>query len=383
MFRLVTYIRKLSLGVLFIVCIAITESYAGDATLSWTASKDSNVAGYKLYYGTVSHSYTSSINVGLQTTATVTGLNAGVYYFAVTAYNSAGAESGFSNEASKTIAGTPSSSDTEPPLVSLTAPAGGTTLTGATVISASASDNVGIAGVQFLLDGSSIGQEVTSSPFSLSWDSATANNGTHSLSARARDARGNQTIASSINVTTSNTTTTSSKILVDFGKDATSNSFGLPGWSTVLRDNYTENRNVGPGGMTIVIGSNPTYNYQGLKGSSRAFVAGEKIVVTWYNNSSTKAIFTPGVSFTDANRRYVDPSGAWYEMSSVAIAPFSSAKSEYSFSSRTAGSFSLVNVNINYSNNQAVICDKIELVSGGTPPPLGSALPAPKHVRVK
>ena len=100
MFRLVTYIRKLSLGVLFIVCIAITESYAGDATLSWTASKDSNVAGYKLYYGTVSHSYTSSINVGLQTTTTVTGLNAGVYYFAVTAYNSAGAESGFSNEAS-------------------------------------------------------------------------------------------------------------------------------------------------------------------------------------------------------------------------------------------------------------------------------------------
>jgi hypothetical protein len=65
------------------------------------------VLGYRVYYGTASHTYIQSvgagINAGNATTFTVTGLTTGTYYFAVTAYDAAGNESGFSVEASKTI----------------------------------------------------------------------------------------------------------------------------------------------------------------------------------------------------------------------------------------------------------------------------------------
>ena len=52
--------------------------------------------------------------------------------------------------------------DTTPPTVSMTAPAGGTTVSGTVALSANASDNVGVAGVQFLVNGTSTGAEDTS-----------------------------------------------------------------------------------------------------------------------------------------------------------------------------------------------------------------------------
>ena len=71
------------------------------ATLTWQPSSDPSVAGYKLYYGTASHNYAAALDTGASTTATVSNLTAGAtYYFAVTAYNSSGEESPFSNEAS-------------------------------------------------------------------------------------------------------------------------------------------------------------------------------------------------------------------------------------------------------------------------------------------
>ena len=98
----------------------------------------------------------------------------------------------------------PLASDTTPPTVSMTAPANGTTVSGTVSVSANASDNVGVAGVQFELDGSALGSEVTSAPYSLSWDSTTVPNGSHSLTAVARDAAGNRTTATSVTVTVSN-----------------------------------------------------------------------------------------------------------------------------------------------------------------------------------
>src|SRR5262249_47718733 len=95
--------------------------------------------------------------------------------------------------------------DTTPPTVSITAPAGGTSVSGIVTVAASASDNVGVVGVQFLLDGANLGAEVTSSPYTVSWNTGTAGNGSHSLSARARDAAGNTGTASAVSVTVSNT----------------------------------------------------------------------------------------------------------------------------------------------------------------------------------
>src|SRR5207249_2712666 len=73
-------------------------------------------------------------------------------------------------------------------------------------VTASASDNVGVAGVQFRLDGSNLGAEDTSSPYSVSWSTTAASNGSHTLTARARDAAGNATTSSTVTVTVFNDT---------------------------------------------------------------------------------------------------------------------------------------------------------------------------------
>lgn len=77
-------------------------STTSSATLRWNAATGT-VSGYKIYVGEAPRLYTRTINVGTVTSSTVNSLTVGrMYYFAVTAYNSAG-ESTPSNEVSKTI----------------------------------------------------------------------------------------------------------------------------------------------------------------------------------------------------------------------------------------------------------------------------------------
>ena len=85
--------------------------------------------------------------------------------------------------------GTPPS-DIVAPTVSMTAPTSGATVSGSAVtVSANASDSVGVVGVQFKLDGANLGTEDTSSPYSISWNTTTASEGGHTLTAVASDAR--------------------------------------------------------------------------------------------------------------------------------------------------------------------------------------------------
>jgi len=106
--------------------------------------------------------------------------------------------------ATVTVTVSNSSGDTTPPTVSMTAPANGATVSGSVAVSANASDNVGVVGVQFKLDGANLGAEDTSAPYSISWDTTAAANGSHSLTAVARDAAGNHSTSSPVSVTVSN-----------------------------------------------------------------------------------------------------------------------------------------------------------------------------------
>jgi hypothetical protein len=82
-------------------------------TLAWNSSSSSNIAGYRLHSGTTSGVYSQTIEVGNATSALVSSLMAGkTYFFAVTAYNTVGAESAASNEVSYLV---PSSSATPTP----------------------------------------------------------------------------------------------------------------------------------------------------------------------------------------------------------------------------------------------------------------------------
>lgn len=96
--------------------------------------------------------------------------------------------------------------DTAAPTVSLTAPAGGSTVSGTINLTANASDNVGVAGVQFKVDGQNVGTEDIASPYAVSWNSASLPDGVHAITAVARDAAGNTATSPSVSVTVANAT---------------------------------------------------------------------------------------------------------------------------------------------------------------------------------
>ena len=116
--------------------------------------------------------------------------------------------------------------DTSAPSVTLTGPAGGSTASGTVALSATASDNVGVAGVQFRVDGVNVGAEDMTSPYGASWNTTTASNGAHTLTAVARDTAGNQTVSSPVSVTVSNSAppppppTTTAGLVGAYGFDA-------------------------------------------------------------------------------------------------------------------------------------------------------------------
>ena len=98
--------------------------------------------------------------------------------------------------------------DTTPPTVAITAPAAGTRVAGMVTVSATATDDVGVVGVQFRLDGVNLGTERTGPPYSVSWDTTTALTGAHTLTAIARDASGHTAVSAPVSVTVPGAETT-------------------------------------------------------------------------------------------------------------------------------------------------------------------------------
>jgi hypothetical protein len=92
-------------GIVFFAMFHNVNALAGQsATLIWSPNTNSNVAGYNVYYGVASGAYTNMINAGNATNTSISGLIAGVtYYFAATAYDSLGGQSGYSDEASYVV----------------------------------------------------------------------------------------------------------------------------------------------------------------------------------------------------------------------------------------------------------------------------------------
>jgi hypothetical protein len=86
------------------VTLALTAPTSSTAFLSWDANTEEDLAGYKVYIGTASRAYGPPVDVGNVTSFKVLNLvRAQTYYFAVTAYDTSGNESGYSTEVSKTI----------------------------------------------------------------------------------------------------------------------------------------------------------------------------------------------------------------------------------------------------------------------------------------
>jgi subtilisin family serine protease len=112
--------------------------------------------------------------------------------------------------AAMAAAGSPSG-DTVPPTVSIVSPANGTSVSGIVTAQAAATDNVGVASVTLTVDGASL-CTATAAPYSCSWNTGTAVNGGHTVSATARDAAGNSAVANS-SVTVNNTVPTAPPVV--------------------------------------------------------------------------------------------------------------------------------------------------------------------------
>src|SRR5436190_536526 len=132
--------------------------------------------------------------------ATMAGTN-GLHTLTAVARNMAGTRT------TSPAVGVTVSNDKTAPTVSITAPAAGGIVPGPVSVTANATDNVGVAGVQFKLDGVNLSTEVTRSPYSVSWTTTTATNATHTLTAVARDAAGNRATSAAVSVTVTNGTT--------------------------------------------------------------------------------------------------------------------------------------------------------------------------------
>lgn len=95
--------------------------------------------------------------------------------------------------------------DTTAPTVSITSPADGATVSGTITVAADATDDVGVAQVDFYLDGALVASDTTS-PYEWSWDTTTAADGSHALDADATDTSGNVGSAATVSVTVDNST---------------------------------------------------------------------------------------------------------------------------------------------------------------------------------
>ncbi len=177
------------------------QTISGTVMLTASASDNVGVVGVQFQLDRVNggaEDTTPPYSILFDTTTT----SDGVHTITAVARDAAGNRT-TSDPVTVTVAnGSPA--DTTPPTVSITSPVSGATVSGTTNLTASASDNVGVIGVQFRIDGLNFGAEDTSAPYSIPWNTASVSDGSHTITAVARDAAGNHTESTTVTVTVAN-----------------------------------------------------------------------------------------------------------------------------------------------------------------------------------
>jgi hypothetical protein len=179
--------------------VSATAMSTTTIAVSWLASADDvAVAGYEVFRGgtrvaTVTTTSYSDVNLLPSTT----------YSYTVSAFDAANNHSAPSGAGAATTL-----PDQTPPSVSISSPANAATVAGAVTVSASAQDDIAVAGVRFQVDGSDVGSELSTAPFTTSVDTTQLADGDHILTAIARDTSNNTAVSSPVSVTVSNKTMT-------------------------------------------------------------------------------------------------------------------------------------------------------------------------------
>jgi len=172
--------------------------------LSWNYSDTSSITGYSIER---SQNPTS----GFQAIATADSLATAFgdaplssgksYYYRMRAFKKAGKNVSYSSYSAVASATTPVETDTTAPTVSISSPAAGSNYTSAqtVAITVAAQDNVGVSKIE-LYDGATLRGTDSTAPYSFSWAITSADNGSHSLTAKAYDAAGNVMVSSAANL---------------------------------------------------------------------------------------------------------------------------------------------------------------------------------------
>ncbi len=197
--------------------LAANNPTLSSLTLTWTAPGDDGNTGtassYDIRYSIaaitdVNWASASQVSgapapasAGTSQSMDVSNLASGTtYYFAIKTKDDANNVSAISNAVSLAT----KSVDTTAPTVSITSPTNSATVSASIAVQAQAQDNEAVLGVQLKVDNVALGQEDTSSPYSATWDTTAAGNGTHTLTAVARDGSGNISTSQATTVTVNN-----------------------------------------------------------------------------------------------------------------------------------------------------------------------------------
>lgn len=178
--------------------------------------------------------------------------------------------------------------DTTPPSAALAAPLAGSTVSGLVPVTVNASDNVGVARVELLVNGTVVATD-NSAPFSFSWDSTGVANGKASLSAIAYDAAGNACSASAVSVNVSNVTTSVAKDttppVVSINNPVSGSVTGNVSVSVSATDN------AGAAGIKMTLA---------IDGVTKAQGSGGSLGYSWNTKKSTAGAHTISVTARDA-----------------------------------------------------------------------------------
>jgi GH18 family chitinase/lysophospholipase L1-like esterase len=224
---------------------APTNVHPNDAGSQFMAAKilpalEAMLSGDNIGTEVTASPYTISYNTAQQ--------GNGGYTLSATARDAAG------NTASASIGVTISNTpDTQAPTIVLNGPVDGTTVSGTQTISATASDNVGVVGVQFKLNGTNLGAEVTAAPYNLQWNTLNQVNGTYTLTATARDAAANSTTVQ-VSVIVRNIAVTYNVIASDTFDRANENPVAGLNWTPLLNQ---------PSSGSMAVVSNAIQAYSG------------------------------------------------------------------------------------------------------------------------
>lgn len=270
-------------------------------TLSWNASTDNvGVTGYEVFING------GSVGTVTGTSANITGLTASTTYsMGVRAFDAAGNNSGTTSINVTTL----SAADTQAPTAPTNLTASSITQTSANLSWNASSDNVGVTGYNVYVDGSQVGT-TTSTSYSVSGLTAAT---TYAMSVRAKDAAGNLSSATAINVTTlSGGGGGSTELLGSYFET------GWDGWADGGSDvaRYSGSRSY-EGNYSIQIRDNsgtvsamtsPSFNLSGYSQVDITFYFyaygmenGEDFWVRYFNGStwSTVATYARGTSFNN------------------------------------------------------------------------------------